>query len=172
MQPPPPCHACVHECYISPATPRSPVVVKPKRCGKKIQYCFTIKRHPPHFTYIRGGGCPSKSGQRCRGTCLPSFATRRIADGQTRVVVGSVMRAAISCHRADEGGVKGKLCTVPYNGKRLQMTLMRRACVVQRRMRRLSNVPLCRMERSFGKLSCNLDIRVLIHFGSNSAAHA
>ena len=41
---------------------------------------------------------------------LPS---RCIADGPTRVVVGSVMRAVISGHRADELGVSSKLCAVP-----------------------------------------------------------
>ena len=64
--PPPPCHACVHECYISPATPRSPVVVKPKRCCKKIQYCFTIKRHHPHFTY-KGWGMPEQKRTKVSG---------------------------------------------------------------------------------------------------------
>ncbi|OLP90015.1 hypothetical protein AK812_SmicGene28434 [Symbiodinium microadriaticum] len=39
------------------------------------------------------------------GVRLPAFASRGIADGPTRVVVGSVMRAAIAGHRADERGV-------------------------------------------------------------------
>jgi len=47
------------------------------------------------------------------GVCLPAFASRRIADGPTWVVVGSVMRAAISGNRADERSVNGKLCAVP-----------------------------------------------------------
>ena len=47
------------------------------------------------------------------GVLLPAFASRGIADGQTRVVVGSVMRAAIAGHRADERGINGKLRAVP-----------------------------------------------------------
>ena len=43
---------------------------------------------------------------------MPSFAPHCISDGATRVVVGSVMRAAISGHRADELGVHGKLYAV------------------------------------------------------------
>ena len=47
------------------------------------------------------------------GVRLPGFASRGIADGPTRVVVGSVMRAAIAGHRADERGINGKLRAVP-----------------------------------------------------------
>ena len=47
------------------------------------------------------------------GVRLPSLAPRSIADGPTRVVVSSVMWAAISGHRADERGVHGKLRAVP-----------------------------------------------------------
>ena len=47
------------------------------------------------------------------GVRLPAFASRGIADGPTRVVVGSVMRAAIAGHRADERGINGKLRAVP-----------------------------------------------------------
>ena len=42
-----------------------------------------------------------------------AIASRGIADGPTRVVVGSVMRAAIAGHRADERGINGKLRAVP-----------------------------------------------------------
>ena len=47
------------------------------------------------------------------GVRLPAFAPRSIADGPTRAVFSSVMRAAISGHRADERRVNGKLCSVP-----------------------------------------------------------
>ena len=69
MQPPLPCHACVHECNISPATPPppSPVVVKPNRYCKKIVLQLCAPPPPPSF-YIYGGSSHNGSGASGRTT--------------------------------------------------------------------------------------------------------
>eukprot|EP00439_Symbiodinium_sp_Y106_P033867 s4279_g4.t1 len=60
----------------------------------------------------RGTCCTRLGKEANKGDSVPSFAPHCISDGATRVVVGSVMRAAISGHRADELGVHGKLYAV------------------------------------------------------------